>query len=112
VRQRAEGGGRKAEGRGQKAEAGGLRGGPAQGRRDLCFAPTGLIEETMQFGHEQFDVYRVSPEYAVRESWAPYGDYDHDNDHDNECPCLWATFAFFARENQPPRNPVPGWSFF
>ncbi|MBW1785265.1 MAG: hypothetical protein JRK53_01400 [Deltaproteobacteria bacterium] len=43
-----------------------------------------VIEEIMQFGHEQLDVYRVSPEYAVRESWAPYGDYDNDN----ECPYL------------------------
>ncbi|MBW2285787.1 MAG: hypothetical protein JRF65_14475, partial [Deltaproteobacteria bacterium] len=41
-----------------------------------------VIEEIMQFGHEQLDVYRVSLEYAVRESWAPYGDYD--NDHDND----------------------------
>ncbi|MBW1817029.1 MAG: hypothetical protein JRJ60_07700, partial [Deltaproteobacteria bacterium] len=39
-----------------------------------------VIEEIMQFGHEQLDVYRVSLEYAVRESWAPYGDYDNDND--------------------------------
>ena len=23
-------------------------------------------------------------EYAVRESWVPYGDYDNDNDHDND----------------------------
>jgi len=39
-----------------------------------------VIEEIMQFGHEQLDVYRVSLEYAVRESWAPYGDYDNDNE--------------------------------
>ncbi|MBW2285619.1 MAG: hypothetical protein JRF65_13610, partial [Deltaproteobacteria bacterium] len=31
-----------------------------------------VIEEIIQFGHEQLDVYRVSPECAVRESWAPY----------------------------------------
>ena len=37
----------------------------------------------MQFGHEQLDAYRVSLEYAVRESWVPYGDYDNDNDHDD-----------------------------
>jgi len=36
----------------------------------------------MQFGHEQLDVYRVSLEYGVRESWAPYGDYDNDDDND------------------------------
>ncbi|MBW1787247.1 MAG: hypothetical protein JRK53_11615 [Deltaproteobacteria bacterium] len=41
-----------------------------------------VIEEIMQFDHEQLDVYRVSLEYAVRESWAPCGDYD--NDHDND----------------------------
>ncbi|MBW1789148.1 MAG: hypothetical protein JRK53_21455, partial [Deltaproteobacteria bacterium] len=39
----------------------------------------------MQFGHEQLDVCRVSLKYAVRESWAPYGDYDYDNDNDHEC---------------------------
>ncbi|MBW1789291.1 MAG: hypothetical protein JRK53_22185 [Deltaproteobacteria bacterium] len=44
-----------------------------------------VIEKIMQFGHEQLDVYRVSLEYAVRESWVPYGDYDNDNDHDHEC---------------------------
>ncbi|MBW1819627.1 MAG: hypothetical protein JRJ60_21000 [Deltaproteobacteria bacterium] len=43
-----------------------------------------VIEEIMQFGHEQLDVYRVSIEYAVRESWVPYGDYDNDNDNDND----------------------------
>jgi len=42
-----------------------------------------VIEEIMQSGHEQLDVYRVSPEYAIRESWAPYGDYDNDNEHEN-----------------------------
>ncbi|MBW1788725.1 MAG: hypothetical protein JRK53_19235, partial [Deltaproteobacteria bacterium] len=42
-----------------------------------------VIEEIMQFGHEQLDVYRVSLEYAVRVSWVPYGDYDNDNE--NEC---------------------------
>ncbi|MBW1786689.1 MAG: hypothetical protein JRK53_08760 [Deltaproteobacteria bacterium] len=42
-----------------------------------------VIEEIMQFGHEPFGVYRVSLEYAVRESWAPYGDYDNDNDNDD-----------------------------
>ncbi|MBW1788308.1 MAG: hypothetical protein JRK53_17070 [Deltaproteobacteria bacterium] len=42
-----------------------------------------VIEVIMQFGHEQLDVYRVSLEYAVRESWAPYGDYDHDHDNDD-----------------------------
>ncbi|MBW1787050.1 MAG: hypothetical protein JRK53_10620 [Deltaproteobacteria bacterium] len=29
-----------------------------------------------------FDRCRVSLEYAVRESWAPYGDYDNDNEHE------------------------------
>ncbi|MBW2284163.1 MAG: hypothetical protein JRF65_06120 [Deltaproteobacteria bacterium] len=29
-----------------------------------------VIEKIMQFGHEQLDIYRVSPEYAARESWA------------------------------------------
>jgi len=43
-----------------------------------------VIEVIMQFGHEQLDVYRVSLEYAVGESWAPYGDYDNDNDDDND----------------------------
>jgi len=52
-----------------------------------------VIEEIMQFGHEQLDVYRVSLEYAVRESWAPYGDYD--NDHDNE-----HRFAEYARDRR------------
>jgi len=28
-----------------------------------------VIEEIMQFGYEQLDVYRVSLEYALRESW-------------------------------------------
>ncbi|MBW1788739.1 MAG: hypothetical protein JRK53_19305 [Deltaproteobacteria bacterium] len=41
-----------------------------------------VIEEIMQFAHEQLDVCQISTEYAVRESWAPYGDYD--NDHENE----------------------------
>jgi len=49
-----------------------------------------VIEEIMQFAHEQLDVCQISHEYAVRESWAPYGDYDNDNDNDhdhgNECP--------------------------
>ncbi|MBW2285110.1 MAG: hypothetical protein JRF65_10975, partial [Deltaproteobacteria bacterium] len=56
-----------------------------------------VIEEIIQFGHEQLDVYRVSPEYAVRESWAPYGDYDNDNEwpyHGDLCA--------FARENKLP----------
>ncbi|MBW1789166.1 MAG: hypothetical protein JRK53_21550 [Deltaproteobacteria bacterium] len=39
-----------------------------------------VIEEIMHFGHKQLDVCQVSPEYAVRESWAPYGDYDTDNE--------------------------------
>ena len=43
-----------------------------------------VIEEIMQFAHEQLDVCQISPEYAVRESWVPYGDYDNEN----ECPCL------------------------
>ncbi len=43
-----------------------------------------VIEEIMQFGHEQLDVYRVSLEYAVRESWVPYGDYDNDHDNDDD----------------------------
>ncbi|MBW1788681.1 MAG: hypothetical protein JRK53_19005, partial [Deltaproteobacteria bacterium] len=43
-----------------------------------------VIEKIMQFGHEQLDVYRVSLEYAVRESWAPYGDYDNDDDHQHD----------------------------
>ncbi|MBW1818692.1 MAG: hypothetical protein JRJ60_16240 [Deltaproteobacteria bacterium] len=42
-----------------------------------------VIEEIMQFGYEQLDVYRVSLEYALRESWVPYGDYDNDNDNDH-----------------------------
>ncbi len=58
-----------------------------------------VIEEIIQFGHEQLDVYRVSPEYAVRESWAPYGDYDNDND--NEWP-YHGDLCAFARENKLP----------
>ncbi|MBW1816203.1 MAG: hypothetical protein JRJ60_03485 [Deltaproteobacteria bacterium] len=49
---------------------------------EAVFVVVIVIEVIMQFGHEQLDVYRVSLEYAVRESWAPYGDYD--NDHDND----------------------------
>ncbi|MBW1819661.1 MAG: hypothetical protein JRJ60_21180 [Deltaproteobacteria bacterium] len=43
-----------------------------------------VIEEIMQFGHEQLEVYRVSPEYAIRESLVPFGDYDNENEHENE----------------------------
>ncbi|MBW1786829.1 MAG: four helix bundle protein, partial [Deltaproteobacteria bacterium] len=32
-------------------------------------------------------------EYAVRESWVPYGDYDNDNDNDHEC-CRFQLIGF------------------
>ncbi|MBW1789279.1 MAG: hypothetical protein JRK53_22125 [Deltaproteobacteria bacterium] len=56
-----------------------------------------VIEEIMQFGHEQLDVYRVSPEYAVervgsRTAITTTTTSTTTND------LILATFAFFARE--------------
>ncbi|MBW1786546.1 MAG: hypothetical protein JRK53_08010 [Deltaproteobacteria bacterium] len=36
----------------------------------IVFVVVVVIEQIMQFGHEQLDLYRVSLKYAVRESWA------------------------------------------
>ncbi len=37
----------------------------------LVFVVVIVIEQIMQFGHEQLDLYRVSLKYAPRESWVP-----------------------------------------
>ena len=57
-----------------------LTGMPVLSEAVLVVVVVVVIEEIMQVGHEQLAVYRVLAEYAVKESWTPYGD------HDNECP--------------------------
>ncbi|MBW1785314.1 MAG: hypothetical protein JRK53_01655 [Deltaproteobacteria bacterium] len=63
-----------------------------------------VIEEIMQFGHEQLDIYRVSPEYAAEKVGRRTAITTTTTSTTTNALIL-ATFAFFARETQPPCNP-------
>jgi len=55
-----------------------------------------VIEEIMQFGHEQLDIYRVSPEYAVEKVGRRMAITTTTTSTTTNA-LVFATFAFFAR---------------
>ncbi|MBW1789640.1 MAG: hypothetical protein JRK53_24010, partial [Deltaproteobacteria bacterium] len=54
-----------------------------------------VIEESMQFGHEQLDIYRVSPEYAGEKVGRPTAITTTSTTTNT---LVLATFAFLARK--------------